>query len=649
MNGRLLGNRYEIMEKIGGGGMALVYKARCQLLNRFVAVKILRPEFTSDEDFISKFKRESQAAASLSHPNIVNIYDVGNEDNDVYYIVMEYVKGRTLKQVIKEKGALEADECINIGKQIALALQHAHTNHIVHRDIKPHNILITDDSRVKVTDFGIARAATASTVTNTGSVIGSVHYFSPEQARGGYTDEKSDLYSLGIVLYEMATGRVPFEGESPIAIALKHIHEDVTPPSVINKNIPKALEDIIMKLIQKDQSKRYNNAKEILEDLNQALKQPMGDFVKIDEDDDSPTQVIPAIKDENIKTSRNTVRNAGKEREKDHKNRWIIWGAIATAFILALIFIGSMFYFNDIFTGQEKEVPDVVGIPYDKAKENLENIGLKAEYVEQFSAEFEEGYVIAQDPKSGEIVKAGYPIKLTISKGSKMVEVPNLVNRNINEIDAILFNANLKEGLVKYEYNPLPIGVVISQSPEARSKAPEGSEISVVVSQGPETKTILMPNLVGKDIITAKKTIETSGLIWGNIEYKFDDNVAKDLVIAQSIAPETEVEEKRVVDLVVSKGPEDVVPSGDSNALKSIDLTIYFSTAKQEEFRLRIVKEQDGSLVEVYNGIENRSRGEKKITIQGRGKATLYIYFDDVQATTPKQIDFETGKLIKND
>ncbi|AOT68413.1 Stk1 family PASTA domain-containing Ser/Thr kinase [Geosporobacter ferrireducens] len=649
MKGRILGNRYEMIEKIGGGGMALVYKARCQLLNRFVAVKILRPEFTSDEDFISKFKRESQAAASLSHPNIVNIYDVGNEDNDVYYIVMEYVKGKTLKQVIKEKGTLEADECINISKQIALALQHAHTNHIVHRDIKPHNILITDDGRVKVTDFGIARAATSSTVTNTGSVIGSVHYFSPEQARGGYTDEKSDLYSLGIVMYEMSAGRVPFEGESPISIALKHIHEDVTPPSMINKNIPKALEDIIMKLIQKDQLKRYNSAKEILEDLNQALKQPMGNFVKIDEDDDSPTQVIPAIKDEDIKVNRNTVKNAGKEKRKEVKSRWIIWGAIATAFILALIFIGSMFYFNGIFTGQEKEVPDVVGIPYEKAKENLENIGLTAEYTEQFSAEFDEGTVMAQEPKKGEVVKAGYPIKLIVSKGAKMVEVPNLVNKNINEIDAILFNANLKEGLVKYEYNTLPIGVVISQSPQPKSEVAEGSEISVVVSQGLETKTILMPNLVGKDLNSAKKIIETSGLVWGNVEYKFDNNIAKDDVISQSIAPETEVEEKRVVDLVVSKGPENLEQPGNSGELKPVDLTIYLSTAKQEEFRLRIVKEQDGSSVEVYSGIENRSKGEKKITIQGRGKATLYIYFDDVMAGKPTQIDFDTGKLIKND
>ncbi|MEW9124008.1 MAG: Stk1 family PASTA domain-containing Ser/Thr kinase [Thermotaleaceae bacterium] len=647
MIGRILGNRYEILEKIGGGGMALVYKAKCQLLNRYVAVKILRPEFTSDEDFISKFKRESQAAASLSHPNIVNIYDVGNDDHDIYYIVMEYVKGKTLKQYIKEKGTLETEDCIHIAKQIALALQHAHSNHIVHRDIKPHNILITDDSRVKVTDFGIARAATSSTVTNTGNVIGSVHYFSPEQARGGYTDEKSDLYSLGIVMYEMITGRVPFEGESPISIALKHIHEDVVRPSLINKDIPKAMEDIIMKLIQKDQMKRYNNAKEILEDLNQALKQPMGSFVKIEEDDDSPTQVIPVVTDDGLKGNRDIGRKVSPKEK--NKNKWIIGGAVTTAFILALIFIGSMFYFNGVFNAQEKEVPDVVGIPYEKAKENLENIGLANEYTEQFSSEVEAGYVISQSPNKGDIVKAGYPIKLVVSKGARATEVPNLINKNINEIEAILFNANLKEGIVKYENNPLPIGVIIRQSPDAKTLVSEGTEVGVVVSQGPETKTILMPKLVGKDVAEAKKIIESSGLVWGTIDYKEDNIVAKDLVISQSVPAETEVEEKRVINLVVSKGAETVEPPETSDETKPINLDINFNKAQREEFALKIVLEQDGAFTEVYNKIENKSVGKKRITIQGRGKAALYVYFDDILVSTPTQVDFETGKLVKND
>jgi len=273
MIGKILGNRYEIVEKIGGGGMAIVFKAKCTLLNRYVAVKILREEFTTDRDLLEKFRRESQAAASLSHPNIVNVYDVGEEDG-IYYIVMEYVAGKTLKDVIIEKGHLSFAEIIDYGKQVAYALKHAHNNHIVHRDIKPHNILVTSDGRAKVTDFGIAVVATSSTITNAGSVIGSVHYFSPEQARGGYTDEKSDLYSLGIVLYEMATGRVASEGESPITVALKQIQETPIEPSVIIMDIPSGLEEIIIKLMQKEQSSRYQNTQDLIDDLNHLKSDP---------------------------------------------------------------------------------------------------------------------------------------------------------------------------------------------------------------------------------------------------------------------------------------------------------------------------------------------------------------------------------------
>jgi len=248
MIGKILGKRYELVEKIGEGGMGLVYKARCHLLNRYVAVKILKPELTGDEGFISKFRKESLSAASLSHPNIVNIYDVGMEDG-IYYIVMEYVKGRTLKKIIEESAPLSYGKIINISRQICLALDHAHNNSIIHRDIKPQNILITEDGIVKVADFGIARASNSATLTNTGNVIGSVYYISPEQARGGYTDAKTDIYSLGTVMYEMATGKVPFMAESPVAIALKHIQEDVLRPSELNPDIPAALEDIILKTL----------------------------------------------------------------------------------------------------------------------------------------------------------------------------------------------------------------------------------------------------------------------------------------------------------------------------------------------------------------------------------------------------------------
>ena len=279
MIGQILGNRYELIEKVGGGGMALVYKARCKLLNRFVAVKILRPDFTNDEEFIKRFKIEAQAAASLSHPNIVSIYDVGNEE-DIHYIVMEYIDGATLKEYIEEKGALDWKEAVNISIQICLAIKHAHENNIVHRDIKPHNILFTKEGMIKVTDFGIARAVTSSTITMVGGTIGSVHYFSPEQARGGFTDEKSDIYSLGIVLYELLTGTLPFNGDTPVSVAIKHIQEEPEEPINMNSQIPIGVNDIVKKAIQKDQNSRYQKASDLLDDLYKVLDKPSTQFLK---------------------------------------------------------------------------------------------------------------------------------------------------------------------------------------------------------------------------------------------------------------------------------------------------------------------------------------------------------------------------------
>ena len=304
LEGRLLGNRYEIIEKIGNGGMAMVYKAKCHVLNRYVAVKILRDEFTTDQEFISRFSVEAQAAASITHPNIVSIYDVGQEGN-LYYIVMELIKGKTLKEIIiEEGGALPWKWSTNIAIQIASALETAHKNNIIHRDIKPHNIIITEEGIAKVTDFGIAKAVSNSTITAFGSTIGSVHYFSPEHARGGYTDVKSDLYSLGVVMYEMLTGRVPFDADTPVSVALKHIQEEPVPPIEINPKVPVAINDIILKAMRKDTTLRYQNATEMLNDLNRALKEPNGDFVdnKAYQEMEA-TRKIPTINDEEIKSA----------------------------------------------------------------------------------------------------------------------------------------------------------------------------------------------------------------------------------------------------------------------------------------------------------------------------------------------------------
>ena len=401
MIGKVLGERYEVIEKIGGGGMALVYKAKCRLLNRFVAIKILRSEFTSDEDFLKKFKRESQAAASLSHPNIVGIYDVGIED-DIHYIVMEYIKGQTLKELIKEKGALNCEFATDVAIQIASALENAHSNHIVHRDIKSHNIMLREDRTVKVTDFGIARAVSSSTITNTGNIIGSVHYFSPEQARGGYADEKSDIYSLGVVLYELVTGQLPFEGETPISIAYKHIQEKPLNPSKINNKIPKSLENIILKCMSKEIANRYSSVTEIISDLKQSLIMPNGDFVKINSKVSENTIKIEPIKDidpEKKPTIKENDLNKKPIITKE-KNKKIITWAIISGLVLAFLFTGTYFLFKDLFNVEIKPVPDLMGMQEEEAEEELKKLGFIMDVVERVhNKDIPEGEIIKQDPK----------------------------------------------------------------------------------------------------------------------------------------------------------------------------------------------------------------------------------------------------------
>ena len=337
--GKMLDNRYEILEKIGNGGMATVFKAKCHVLNRFVAVKILRDEFTTDSEFIKRFNSEAQSAASLTHPNIVSIYDVGNEDN-LYYIVMELIQGKTLKEIINEDGKLPWKWSVNIAIQIASALETAHKNNIIHRDIKPHNIIITEDGMAKVTDFGIAKAVSNSTITAFGTTIGSVHYFSPEHARGGYTDAKSDLYSLGVVMYEMLTGKVPFDADTPVSIALKHMQEEPKAPKELNEKIPVAVNDIILKSMRKDTNLRYQNAASMLSDLKRALKDPEGNFVdNQDYEENMPTQKI-SIKDieeeaKKTETNRNKKENKFIGFIKKHKGV-SIFIALVLLFALSL-------------------------------------------------------------------------------------------------------------------------------------------------------------------------------------------------------------------------------------------------------------------------------------------------------------------------
>lgn len=454
LEGKIIGNRYEIIEKIGNGGMATVYKARCTILNRYVAVKVLREEFTTDEEFIKRFNTEAQAAASLTHPNIVSVFDVGQEYN-IYYIVMELIQGKTLKQIIAEEGALPWKWSVNIAIQICSALEVAHKNGIVHRDIKPHNIIITEDGIAKVTDFGIAKAVSNSTITAFGTTIGSVHYFSPEHARGGYTDAKSDIYSLGVVMYEMVTGKVPFDADTPVSVALKHMQEEPIEPIKLNSRIPVAVNQIILKAMKKDASLRYASATEMIKDLSLALKNPSGKFVQEKNTNDF-TRVIPTISENMVNqkqykenSGRNTKKNEpektglAKYLEENPKMKKVIYIGVPILVVILciLIFWGSLTITQKIFgTGTEQSsgisLISVENVTIDEAKSKLDAAGIKYDIEEVYNKDIEAGKVISQKPAPGTNydVTKNSPVKLTVSKGAKIVKMPKVKGKNMKRL-----------------------------------------------------------------------------------------------------------------------------------------------------------------------------------------------------------------------
>lgn len=633
MIGRVLGNRYEIVEKIGSGGMSHVYKARCGLLNRYVAVKILRPEFTSDESFVKKFRQESQAAASLSHQNIVSIYDVG-VDQDTYYIVMEYIEGKTLKQLIREKRRMQPAEVAGIARQICRALVHAHNNHIIHRDIKPHNIMVTKEGTAKVMDFGIARAVTSSTVTNTGSVIGSVHYFSPEQARGGYVDEKSDLYSLGIVMYEMATGKVPFEGESPISIALKHLQETVTPPAEITDDVPAGLEQIIMKAIQKDPGSRYETAGEMLADLNAFIKNNDIVFEGISiEDKSSPTLVMPVVGDNDTKNR--IIKDDGsgemdnKQKRKMSKKKLYISIAVILLALVALGYGGSILIRNMLFV-KTVEVPYIEGKTEEEAEEELQGLGLEMEVRErQNNHTFPAGTIISQHPKAGTENKVNNPVLVIVSLGAEKTEVPYLINLSSAEAQAKLQQAGLADGEIKTRFSEtVTVGVVMDQSPKPGIMVDEGTPVDLVISSGPDIKSTIVPSVMGLPLQTARTRIQNAGMIVGD-EYPQESAVVPDgYIISQSIPPNTEVEEGASIGLWVSTGskpPEPVQPAEGTKVL-----TINLPEGSRD-VKVTVKKYQDGVEETEYQRRHDASEGPLKVEITGKGEIRVVVLFDDVK------------------
>ena len=637
LDGSLIADRYEIIKKVGNGGMATVYKAKDTILNRFVAVKILRDEFTTDQEFIKRFEAEAQAAASITHANIVSVYDVGNQDN-LYYIVMELIQGKTLKEIIlEENGPLPWKWSVNIAIQIASALEVAHKNNVIHRDIKPHNIIITEDGIAKVTDFGIAKAVSNSTITAFGSTIGSVHYFSPEHARGGYTDAKSDLYSLGVVMYEMLTGRLPFDADTPVSVALKHMQEEPEEPADINEKIPEAVNDIIMKALRKDTNLRYASATAMLRDLNMALKDPDGDFVD-DEDtytDEFATQRISTIYDEE---DLNESTRGGK-RNKKKQNKLVAWikehqkiSAVLGLVLLFFLSFGGTWAFAKI-TAPKVEIPNLVGVEYEAAQKQIEELNNKNDKInitievasEEYSEEYAEGYIISQDPEKNKKIKEDTVIKVVVSKGIEKVTMPKLIGEK--EADAVktLEELGLAFEVEEETNKKVEAGVVFEQDIDAGTEVNKGSTVKIKISAG--AQKVQVPSVIGSAEADAKSTLSKAGL---SVTVVYEEDTSKDdgTVLKQSIDAGKEVSEDSSITITVNKIAQEKSAKITID-LKSITKGWYDEddTTEESKKKATVKLTADGTTVFTRSGVSNTE--SLSTTISGKGKVKLILEVKD--------------------
>lgn len=640
LEGKLLDGRYEIIEKIGNGGMATVYKAVDKVLKRNVAVKILRDEFTTDEEFIKRFEVEAQSAARLSNANIVSIYDVGSEGN-LYYIVMELIQGKTLKEIIvEEKGPLPWKWSVNVAIQIASALEMAHKNNIIHRDIKPHNIIITEDGIAKVTDFGIAKAVSNSTITAFGTTIGSVHYFSPEHARGGFTDAKSDLYSLGVVMYEMVTGRVPFDADTPVSVALKHMQEEPEEPIQINPNIPTSINKIIMKALQKDTTLRYQTATEMLTDLKQALKNPDGDFVEeLEYDPTARTQKINMneIEDEikNNKKNKNGKNGKKPSKFKEFIKKHKVLSCIIGLILLFAISLGGTLGVLKITNPPEVSLPNVVGLSKEEAQKNIEDAKLNFEIEkEEYNKDVPEGYVISQKvdgdlgdftttPSSDKKVKEGSKIKVIVSKGQEKVTVPKVVGMEKEEAIKALEDIKLKVEVIEEASKKVQKGYVISQETEANTEIFAGDTIKIHVSTGTEKATV--PSVIGKSEDEAKKSLQDLGFVV-TVTTAEDSSKDNGVVLKQSLDAGSTVEKGSAITITVN------TYEASKSAQVTIDVKSYLQksndSSTNEDSSNNVEKTANVKVTVSNNGTgfsKNNVSSTVTDTIYGKGEVTITI------------------------
>jgi serine/threonine protein kinase len=676
--GMIISDRYEIIDLVGSGGMADVYKAKDERLNRFVAIKVLKPEYSSDKSFVNKFRGEAQSAAGLSHPNIVNVYDVG-DDGGLHYIVMELVEGITLKRFIERKGKLEVKEAVGIAIQIAQGMEAAHDNHIIHRDIKPQNIIISRDGKVKVTDFGIAKASNSNTITST--AMGSVHYLSPEQARGGYSDEKSDIYSLGVTLYEMLSGKVPFAGDNTVSVAMLHIQGEAMPLKELEPGIPLSIDKIVQKCMQKRPERRYHSASELIIDLKRALANPDGDFVQIPAfvANDSPTINISddlgkiksnALYNDNYHNPRNTKVVDDDDEDLDSSNSKMdkimsIISIVAIVILAAvIIFIISKFVFNGDRDNtpaptpseapsptptdeptpsptpepgvETYEFPNVIGHKLEDAITAIKakNPTAVINPIEDYSDEYEAGYVIRQYP----LGNTDYPVDseaiLYVSIGPKSEIIPYVYGISWDEADKKLKEYKLITVREDMYSNDIPAGDVIATDPPKESMIKAGDTVKVYVSKGPETNQTAVPSLIGKTTAQAETLLTGAGLVLGQVSYDSSDTYPEGQIFYQDTTAGELVNQGTKINVTVSTGPDstETGSNGTGNYIYVGSLTIDinpFDYTGDGEAEIILEMEQNGYGTEIYNEITSVSDFPLTIPVEGEstspGVVRMYI------------------------
>ena len=638
MEAKVLGNRYELLERVGMGGMAVVYKATDKMLGRNVAIKILREEFKENEEFIRRFKVESQAAASLSHQNIVQIYDVGEEDG-IHYIVMELLEGETLKSYMNSKeGKLSRREAMNFSMQICRALEHAHSKHVVHRDIKPQNIVLTQSGKIKVADFGIARAANNTTTVNSGSyAVGSAHYLSPEQARGGYTDHKSDIYSLGVVMYEMFTGKLPFDAEESIGVVMKHINEEAPLPSEIDPEIPLGIEAIIMRAMCKEQRLRYESATQILEDLVAVYQNPSIDITLlnayIEDDDQNPPKRTPA--------RRNHTQRTPKNKKHDAKKGLLI--AAISFFTVLIVLVGVAMWVLLFGTGQEVEIPTLLGMTYEEASLAAEeasrgDIEFDVFVERQIHSDEEKNTIISQTPEGGLKIKRSREIKVTLSLGPVALELEDYTGKDYQKVSKELEKKGIKVIIEQEDNDTYEEGKIFKQFPSKGTKMSEDDEITLYVSRG--TENTVVPNVLGKTVDEAIITIERNNLKVGSVKEEDGSKYLKGEVCRQSEKAFKTVPVGTVIDISVSSGKEqgeaqtgndDTTASSNKPKKVSVKLT---GLSKSEPTKVKLIV--DG--MRVFEGDVPTTTGTATVSFEVGAALDLShgvdIYYNDAYRTT---------------